>query len=163
MRVLIRNKLVSLGGSSQVLSENKEPLYEVKGKVFSITKKKFIYDMQGNLLYVVRNKWFNFFTHNAYIFDAQGNKIARVKNKYFSIGAKYLVLDYPDEILFDGKFFSRSCKILKNGEEMGVLTRDFTLFADHFTLDGEEKDIPFLIALVIAIDNIQDKRSKDRD
>ena len=69
MKVYIKNKFISLGGSSTVVDENKQPLYKVKGKIISVTKKKKIKDMSGKTLFTVRNKWLNFFTHKAFIYD----------------------------------------------------------------------------------------------
>ncbi len=102
-----------MGDGSKVLDENQNPVYKVKGKVFSITRKKFIYDMQDNLLFTIRNKWFNWFVHKAYIYDANKNKIATVKDKFFNVNKEYFVQDYKDEIKLDGKFFSLTCNILK--------------------------------------------------
>ena len=160
MKVYIKNKLVSLGGSSEVLDENQQPIYVVKGKVFSITRKKRICDLEGNVLFTVRNKWFNWFVHKAYIYDADKNKIAKVKDKPFNFKNDYIVEGYQDEIKIDGSFFSLSCNIVKNGEVIGVIRRQFTLIRDSFELDADEKEIPFLIALVIAIDNIHDNKTK---
>lgn len=61
MRVYIKNKVWSWGGGSSVIDENKNPVYQVKGKVFSITHKKFVCDLNGKKLFTIRNKWFNFF------------------------------------------------------------------------------------------------------
>ena len=33
MKLYIKNKLISLGGGSEVLNENKEPVFKVKGKM----------------------------------------------------------------------------------------------------------------------------------
>lgn len=160
MKVLIRNKFFSLTGSSKVLNENKEPLYNVKGKFLSIRKKKRVCDLDGKVLFKVQNKFFNLFSHSAFILDADGKRVARVTRKLFDVKGNYVVEDCEDEILVEGKFFGLSSKIIKNGAQVGSITRDVTLFEDHFTLEGEPQDIPFLIALVIAIDNISDKKSK---
>ena len=149
-----------MGDGSKVLDENQNPVYRVKGKVFSITRKKFIYDMQGNLLFTIRNKWFNWFVHKAYIYDANKNKIATVKDKFFNVNKEYFVQDYKDEIKLDGKFFSLTCNILKNGEVVGTIRREINLVADSFELDAKDEDAQFLVALVIAIDNIGDKKRK---
>lgn len=111
---------------------------------------------KGNKLYKVRNKWLNFFSHKAFIYDSNGHKIACVKNPLFS-GKRFVFQGYEDEILIDGDFFSLQSTIMRNGESMGTINREFTLVRDSFCLEGAEEDIPFLIALVIAIDNIQDK------
>ncbi len=56
MRVYIKNKVWSWGCGSSVVDENKNAVYQVKGKVFSITHKKFVCDMNGKKLFTIRNK-----------------------------------------------------------------------------------------------------------
>ena len=160
MKVYIKNKFWSIGGGSSVVNENKEPVFNVKGRVFSITRVKYVCDLQGNRLFKIRNKWFNWFIHKAYIYDANKNKIATVKDKWFNFNNQYFIMGYKDEIKIDGKFFSLSSQILRNGEVMGKIKRQFTIINDAFELEAKEEDIPFLIALVIAIDNITDKKYK---
>ena len=61
MKIFIKNKLISFGGSSTAVDESGNKVLKIKGKwvLFSPTKKKKIYDKNGKLLYIVRNKWFN--------------------------------------------------------------------------------------------------------
>ena len=163
MKVYIKNKLVSIGGSSEVLNENNETLYEVKGKIISPTKKKEIYDGQGKLLYTIRNKYWTFFVNRVFVFDAQKNKIATIKKNKWSFNAKFEIEDCVDSMSIEGKFFSRTCKILRNEQVVGTIVKDFTLLKDAYTLEADEKDIPFLTALVVAFDNLKDKKEEDRD
>ena len=123
MKVYIKNKIFSLGGASKVLDENKNPIFKVKGKIFSITRVKKICDLEGKLLYKVRNKWFNWFIHKAYIYDANKNKIATVKDRWFNVKQEYFIEGYKDEIKIEGKFFSLTCNILRNGEIIGTIRR----------------------------------------
>ena len=116
--------------------------------------------MQGNKLFKIRNKWFNFFVHKAYIYDENKKKIATVKDKLFNVNQEYFVMGYKDEIKIQGKFFGLTTQILKNGEVIGTIRRQITFVNDAFELEANEEDIPFLIALVIAIDNITDKKNK---
>lgn len=156
MRVYIKNKIVSVGGGSAVVDENENPIYNVKGKVFSITRVKKLYDMSGKMLYKIKNKWINIFNHRAYIYDENNNKIATVRNKAFTVRRDFLVQGYKDEIKVDGNFFSLKCNILSNGEIIGELNRNFGVITDKFELIADAENIPFLIALTIAIDNISD-------
>ena len=137
MKVYIKNRFWSLGGGSSVVDENKNPVYNVKGKIFSITRKKFLCDLNGNRLYTIRNKWFNFFIHKAYIYDSNKNKIATVKDKWFNVNQEYFVMGYKDEIKINGKFFSFSSQILRNGEVIGTINRKFTIVKDAFELEGD--------------------------
>lgn len=156
MKVYIKNKIISLTGSSQVLDENKNPVYTVSGKFLSITHKKKILDMDKNLLYVIRNKFWRFILPSVFVFTADGEKICRVKRK-LNLATNYVIEGYKDEITIDGSFWGFEMKIMRNGEQIGVLRRNITIIADSFELEGDEKDIPFLVALVIAIDNLQDR------
>lgn len=159
MKVYIKNRVFSLGQGSSVVDENKNALFDVKGRAISITRKKFLYDANGQLLYSIRNKWINFFVHKAYIYDASGSKIATGKDKWFNVNQEYFVMGYKDEIKIQGKFFGLTSQILRNGNVIGTVRRQITFIADAFELEADERDIPFLIALVVALDNIHDKRT----
>lgn len=160
MKVYIKNKFWSWGGGSSVVDENKEEVFNVKGRAFSITRVKYVCDKEGNRLFKIRNKWFNWFVHKAFIYDANKTKIATVKDKWLNLKQEYFVLGYKDEIKIQGNFFGLTTQILKNGEVVGTIRRQITFITDAFELEANEEDIPFLVALVIAIDNITDKKYK---
>ena len=160
MKVTIKNKFFSLGGSSSVKNEYGEDVFLVRGKFLSPTRVKWVCGNDKTKLYKVRNKFFNFFSKNAYIYE--GNlKVAHVKHPAFSI-KKFIVKGYKDEIIIDGDFFSLQSTIMRNGKPVGTITREITLVNDTFTLEADEEDMPFMIALVIAIDNIVDEKTNSR-
>ncbi len=164
MRVLIKNKFMSIGGGSSVTDENNVPVFNVKGKAFSITRKKYVCDLEGNMLYMVRNKYWKFFVRSALIYNAEKEKIAKVKEKVFTLRGVYYVQGYEDEIVVEGGFFTGLAQIYRNGEIMGTMSfrprsiADALDITDSFVLEADEKDMPFLIALVIAVDNIRDRK-----
>lgn len=155
MRVIIKNKFFSVGGSSSVKNENGDDVFFVKGRWFSPTNVKWVCDKDDNKLYKVRNKWFNFLNERAYVYEDK-TKIAQVKHPFFS-GNKFVVEGYKDEISIAGDFFSLKSTITRNGKAVGTINREFLTLTDTFVLEAEEADMPFMIALVIAIDNIVDK------
>lgn len=158
MKLYIKNNLISLRGSSSVKDENKQDVFIVKGTFFSITHKKRIKDLEGNLLYKVRNKWFQFITHSAYVYDGKGNKVAKVKRK-FGFKNVFIVQGYQEEISIEGNFMSWTLDICRNGEIVGTVRRAID-WTDSFVLETDtEQDGAFLVALVIAIDNIFDDMS----
>lgn len=161
MILYIKNKLISLRGSSFVLDDKGNKVYSVKGKLLSITHKKKIYDQSGKLLYKIRNKWFNWFVHKAYIYDSSNKKVAIVKDKFLNVNKEYFIIGYKDDIKIEGNFLSLKCNILKNGEIIGTINREFFTIRDSFELNADEENMPFLVALVIAIDNIVDEKTKN--
>lgn len=114
--------------------------------------------MNKNLLYVVRNKWFNWFLHRAFIFDGHKNKICTLKNQIRVKGKKFIVENSEDEISIDGNFMNWNLEVMKNGERIATIKREFDVF-DRFRVEASEEDMPFVVALVIAMDNINDKRT----
>ena len=166
MRLFIKNKLFSFTGASFVTDEAGNNVFKVKGKLFSPTHKKKIYDKNNELRYIVRNKFWHFIARSCFLYDDSKQKIAMLTNGDFDIKNKYVLKGYTDEIMIKGnysefpKFFM---EIVKNGKVIGKITRDFTIIRDSFILDiFDDTEDAFLVALVIAIDNITDSRRRDR-
>ena len=165
MKLFIKNKFVSVGGSSYVLDENDNQVFRIKGKWLSPTKKKKIYDMDGNLLYVVRNKYWHFLKRTCFVSDADKEKIMQIVYKKFAFKNDFFVQGYKDEISFTGKllqFPNINMTIQKNGEEIGTLVKNFTVARDTYSLDvKKDNDAALFVAMTIAIDNIFDARRKN--
>ena len=158
VNLLIKNKMFSLGGHSTVKDENGQDRYVVKGAVFSLRRKKEIYDMNGNLQYVVKNKLFNLFMKSSYIFDAEGNKIAQLKKKFKMFEREFNVLGFKDEISIQGDIIQHSMDIFRNGEKIGEVGKKFISLVDQFNLISfKDEDAPFLVALIVGLDNINDR------
>lgn len=162
MKLFIKNKIMTIGGGSFVVDENDVQKYKVKGKWLSPTKKKKIYDMEGNLLYIVRNKYWHFLKRVCFIYNSEKEKIMQLGYKKLSFRNDFFVEGYKDEIAFKGKLFqfpNINMQIEKNGETIGTLVKDFTFVRDAYTLDIEkEDDAALFVAFTIAIDNIFDVR-----
>ena len=157
MKIIVKNKFVSWGGSSKVEDEAGNPLFRVKGKVFSWTKKKTLLDMDGNVLYRIRNKWPTFLLHSAFICDKQGNKLCKVKQNFMNFSNLYAVQETNENIQINGYILS-GMQVTRNGQYIGTITKKFWTLRDYFVLDVPDgQDPTFLIALTIAIDNIGDK------
>ncbi|MCR5786151.1 MAG: LURP-one-related family protein [Acholeplasmatales bacterium] len=161
MELAIRNKWVSLGGSSVVRDLNENDVLKVKGKIFTFTAKKYICDLEGNVKYIVRNKFWRLFQRKAFVEDANGNKIATVRRKIFSLHDHYYIYSSLGDLQIRGNIFEFNYQILLNGEEIGHISRKLSL-RDSFVLSIDDKyDYVTFVALVIAIDNITDRRHRD--
>lgn len=164
MRLFIKNKILSIGDGSGVYNETGEQVYQVKGKVFSATKKKFIRGMDGTKLYMVRNKFWHFFFRSVYIYqyvDGKKKKLARLKSRFFKT-----VLDCADQSYTIECKFLKGIDLYKNGQKVAWYTRssDFASYfiRDAFTLDIFDPAVKsFAVALVIAYDNLCDCYDKN--
>lgn len=156
MELLIKNKLISLGGSSRVTDLEKNDRFIVKGKVFTFTAKKTICDLNGNPLYIVRNKFFKLFLNKCFVLSPNGEQVAYVRHR-FGINTKFEVTGYKDDIKIVGNPFGYDYHITKNGTEIGHVSRRIITLTDAYVLTAtDDNDAAFLVALVIAIDNTMD-------
>lgn len=162
MELIIKNKWVSLGGSSTVQDADGNDVLQVKGKVFSFTRKKYVNDLNGNTLYVVRNKFWRLFQRKAFVEDAQGNILATIRRKIFSMSDHYFIESSSlGNLEIKGNILQYNYNINLNGESVGHIARKISL-RDSFVLTIDDKqDYVKFVALVIAIDNITDKKDRD--
>ena len=164
MKLIIRNKWFSpFKQSSYVRDEtDTKDLYEIEGRFWTLTSKKFVKDLEGNVKYLVRNKFWKIFIHRAFIFDAEGNKICTVRRKFWSLHDRYFVEDCSlGNIEIMGNILGFDYNMTIDGKQIAHISRKISL-RDSFILDASDEYEPeFLIALVIAIDNISDRRAAE--
>lgn len=162
MELNIRNKWFSLSGSSVVKDVNEKDVLKVKGKVFSMRRRKYIMDLDGNILYQVRNRFWNFFKHACYVFDKDGNKVATLTTKFWTVHDHYDIESSLGELIIRGNILGFDYHVYLNGKEIGHVARHISM-RDSFTLTiNDDQDVYFFVALVIGIDNIVDMRRDDQ-
>lgn len=158
MEYIIRNKWITLRGSSYVRDINENDLYKVQGKFWTFTRKKFLRTLDDKDIYVIRNKFWTFFHHRAFVLEPDQKTIAAtVTKKIFTLHDKYLITSKYGEIEIKGNILGFDYHIALNGKEIAHIARKISL-RDSFVLDIDDGvDNEFFIALVIAIDNITDE------
>lgn len=158
MELYIKNKWISIGGSSVIQDAAGNDVMRVKGKVFSFTHKKTLTDMQDNVKFVIRNKFWRLFTYRAFVLDAEGKVKATLRRKIFSFHDRYFVTSDLGDMEIIGNFLQFNYRILLNGQEIGHVARKISL-RDSFVLTADDRyDPAFMAALVIAVDNITDRK-----
>ena len=161
MELSIKNKWVSIGGSSVIQDAAGKDVMKVKGKVFSFTRKKELTDMNDQVKYVVRNKFWRLFTYTAFVLNPDESVKATVRRKIFSLHDHYFVSSDIGELEIVGNILQFDYKILKDGKEIGHVARKISL-RDSFVLTIDDAyDSAFITALVIAVDNITDRKDND--
>ena len=163
MELAIRNKWISLRGSSIVRDLNEKDVMKVQGKFWTLTYKKFIQTLEGETKYIVRNKFWKLFVYRAFIIDPKTNAIiSTIRRKFWSLHDHYTIQSPYGEIVIRGNILGFNYNISLNGKDVGHVARKISL-RDSFvlTLNDDIPDIYFFVALVIAIDNITDERGND--
>lgn len=163
MQLSIRNKWITVRGSSVVKDLNEQDVMKVRGKFFSFTQKKFVTTLNDEVKYIVRNKFWRLFVYRAFVLDPEGNKVAVLRKKFWSVHDHFTVNCSLGEITIRGNILGFNYDITLNGEKIGHVSRKLSV-RDSFVLDiKDDADPYFYVALVIAIDNITDRRRNDSD
>lgn len=156
MKVFIHSNPFTLDGNLEVFNENQEQIFQIKG-----LGAKEIYDMKGNLLYVIRNRFLNIFSAKVFIENADGVIVASIKKHKLSLSLKYKISGTKDEIFIQGKSFDKHSSIVRNGQVVASLSEERKLKRFVNILDADQKDIPFYTAIVIALKNLINESSID--
>ncbi|MBP5550772.1 MAG: LURP-one-related family protein [Bacilli bacterium] len=162
MELSIRNKWISLRGSSVVQDLEGNDVLRVQGKFFTFTRKKLVMDLNDNLKYTVRNKFWFLFRRKSMIYDADGNEVVRLSRKVLSLHDHYFVTSNLGEMEIVGNIFQFNYKITLNGKEIGHIARKISLRDSYVLTIDDNFDYMLFVAMVIAIDNITDQRDSDR-
>lgn len=157
MYLNVKNKAVSITGSSKVLDDKNNIVYIVKGGYWSSqiskSRKKRIYDSNKKLYYIVKSKLIHKLGKRAaIIFDSNKNKIATIQQTdFFKFG--YEVEGMKEKITID------ETGVRLGNKRIGSISFGSAkmTFNDSYTVEVNNKeDAPLLVALTIAIDNMHD-------
>ncbi|MCQ2793866.1 MAG: hypothetical protein MJ207_00620 [Bacilli bacterium] len=180
MELLVKNKLFSITGASRVFNEKKEQVYIVKGSwasnTFSKKYKKTIMDMNKKVYYKVCNKRIHGLKRSCFIYDANDKEVAHVKvGKLLTFGMDYEVEGVTEPLTIKGVIYSDAGAQIKLGNKVigsivpanlkrvagGAMVSTGISVSTQFKVIFEDPaDAPFLVALVIAIDNIHDAETR---
>ncbi|MGM9857657.1 MAG: hypothetical protein ACI311_00155 [Bacilli bacterium] len=163
MKVYLENKFISIGGDSKVCDEKGNQLFFVDGKALSITRKKIIKEMPSKkVLYVVKNRpFFNIFAYKTHVYNSKHEKVFTLKVSKISL--KYKITHSKHNIVFDKKLVKTSAPVLIDNVEVAKINVELfsSIFTDCFSIETEDPTlIPFLVAIVVAFDNIRDKQAR---
>jgi uncharacterized protein YxjI len=163
MRYVIREKFFRLAEDSVVQDEYGAPIYQVKGKIFSLHHTLVLMDLAGNELATV-NKQIIAMTPKFHITRA-GEEVATVRKKLISPFVDRFTVDIPgpDDLHVTGSVFEHNFTIERQGTVVATVSKRWVALTDTYgvdTADGED-DI-LILAVVLAIDLTEDaKRRSD--
>lgn len=150
MKLIVKEKFISMHRKFYVKNENDENVFEISSKPISIGFKTTIKDLKGEKKAYIEEEVLHLMSHyKIYIGDKFICKIAKkfkiLKNDY-SITNGYKV---------NGDFFSLNFSIYNDkNEEIGRIKRKFFAITDKYEIDiPNDKDKMIVLAIVVAISN----------
>ncbi len=89
--------------------------YYVEQKIFSWNDNFSVYDVSGNEIFLVKGEFFSF-GKNLTIMDLRGNELYRIEQELFRFRPRY--------------------HIVKNGESVATVVKEFSMFTPYYTVEG---------------------------
>ena len=158
MKLAIRNKWISLRGSSVVKDLEEKDVLKVQGKFWTLTRKKFVQTLEGETKFIVRNRFWHFFVWRALVLDPNKKVVATIRRKVFSFHDRYFINSDYGNFEIKGNILLFNYQILRDGKEIGHVARKISMRDSYVLTIDDAEDYYFFVALVIAIDNISDAR-----
>ncbi len=161
MRYIIREKLFRLTEDSIIQDEHGAPLYQVKGKIFSLHHTLVLMDLAGNELATV-NKQLISLTPKFHI-SRHGEEVATVRKKLISPFVDRFTVDIPgpDDLHVTGSIFEHNFTMERNGNVVATVSKRWVALTDTYgveTADGEDDIV--ILAVVLAIDLTEDAEKR---
>jgi uncharacterized protein YxjI len=165
MRYIIREKFFRLAEDSVVQDEHGAPMYEVKGKIFSLHHTLVLMDLAGNELATV-NKQIISMTPKFQI-TRHGGEAATVRKKLISPFVDRFTVDIPgpDDLHVTGSVFEHNFTIERKGNVVATISKRWVALTDTYGVDtAEGEDDILILAVVLAIDLTEDaERARAND
>lgn len=155
MRYYIKSKLFKIKEDFWVKNNKGEDSYFIDKEFFSFGLQFRVIE-NNNEIYKVREKLLKFMPSYE-IYDANDNIIGRVKKQLTFFKDSIFVESNYGNFEIQGDFWHYSYTINHNGRTIAVIDKEILSFTDNYYVDINYENPPFIIALVIIIDNIIDK------
>lgn len=156
MRLLIDQKIFSLGDKLLIMDEYQNEMFYVEGEFLSFGKKLRVYDLSGFEVAFIRQEVFSFLTR----FDVfvEGYQIADIVKEITFFKQKYTIngLDWQVE----GDFFGHDYQIIEDNRVIAELHKEWLFMKDFYVLDIYDEDrVIEILAVCLAIDAAIDLQS----
>lgn len=157
----IRQKIFSFGDNFAIKNEYDEDCFIVKGKVFALGDKLKIEDLEGNEIIYIEQKIFKLLPeYNIY---CEGKHLARIKKEFTFFKPRFVIESTMGNYTMEGNILSHNFEIHKGDKTVATVNKKWFAFADTYGADiADDEDQPFMLALVIVIDQVLHDNNHNR-
>ncbi len=146
-------------GAQLIQDKNDVSLFYID-EFWSATKKRILNTMDGKPIYVVKNEYWNMVKRKGMILSPdETEEIARMEGNIISFQDKYKIESKFGNYEIVGNMLLFNYTLYKEGKQIGHIARRISSKeAFVLTLSDDEKHLSFYVAMVMALDNIDDDR-----
>ena len=155
MKYYMKSKVFKLKEDFWIKNQYEEDTFFVDNKFLTFGLQ---FDIQKNnqVLYFVKETILTFLS-NYEIFE-NDKVVATVNQKLTFLKTKVEVNSKYGELEIEGSIFEYNYKIYQGSKVVAQIEKEMFAFSDNYTVDIDFEDEAFILAIVVIIDNIRDKR-----
>lgn len=158
MRLIVKEKIISLTGKYFIKDTNDNEVYEVKGS-FSMPKKFYIRDMDGKEVITIKKRFFRPNIFAKVVFYQNGKDILTAKRK-FSIKPKWEMEGSAGKYSVTGSIFEWDYNIIKDSKPIANVLKKITLYRDSYCVDiDDENELPIVLGVTVLFDYIHHRHN----
>ncbi len=157
MRYIIREKFFRIAEDSIIQGQDGAPLYQVKGRIFSLHHTLVLRDLAGNELATVEKQILSI-TAKFHI-TRHGEEAATVRKKLISPFVDRFTVDIPgpDDLHVTGSIFEHNFTIEREGNVVATISKRWVALTDTYGVEtAQGEDDILILAVVLAIDLTED-------
>ena len=128
MKLIVKNKFLSLTGKSTIKTEDGKEAYKVKGSFMNPLRTKKLLSLDGELLYVIKNKFWNWMSHTAYIYNADGELVGSIKKHKYLRHRIFESEGFDSNYKIEREFMSLLSNVFKDDKIVATINRPFFQF-----------------------------------
>lgn len=157
MRYIIREKFFRLTEDSTIQTEDGSPIFQVKGKLFSLHHTLVLSDLAGNEQATVEKQIISL-TQKFHI-TRHGVEAATVRKKLISPFVDRFIVDIPgpDDLHITGSIFEHNFTIERKGRLVATISKRWVALTDTYGVETADcEDDILILAVVLAVDLTED-------
>ena len=153
MKFYIKQKVFTLKDQFSILDASGNPVYNVVGKMFSLSNKLQLQNLNGSVVLHAKKQVLRFLP-KYFIYTPHDEEIATVTRK-FGLRPKFEVEAGTDSLRVEGSFFAHSFQIFKDDVIVASITKKVISWGDSYEIDIDDiNNTEIYLFIVIVLDQI---------
>lgn len=154
MRFVMKQKLLSLRDSFEILDDQQQLAFTAKSGFFSLRKAFSLKTSSEQQVAQIKQKLIAI-KPTFYITTADGQK-SRIKKCFFPLFTSRFIMSHPQgEIEIGGNFWVHEYQFIQNGNPIAQVSKQWFSWSDTYGIDiANQENIELILAAVVVIDAV---------
>ncbi len=153
-RLLMREKLLSVGDDSWVEDESGNKVYKVNGKKLHIQETFILEDASGNEVLHIQAR--DLRMRGVMKIERDGDTVATVTKKVIGIRDRFSIdLEGAADLDAKGNVVDHEYEVKRDGDVIATITKKWVRVRESYGIEiGAAEDVPLLVAIAMAIESL---------